>query len=112
MLNKLLLPYSKETFFRDYWEKRHLHITHRDNPQLLEIFRSLISISILDHVVTSLCSVGSRASDSIRMSQDGILVPSEMYWNERDSVEYVDCDRLFALFATGASIVLNRVDEY
>jgi len=112
MLDRLLFPYSKEVFLRDYWETRYLHVTRQDNPHLPEILRSLISVHMLDDIITTICSTGAQSFDSIRVSQDGILVPSEVYWREFDSVDYVDGNRLLTLFSNGASIILNRVDEH
>jgi hypothetical protein len=108
---RLIYPHTADRFFSDVWEKAHLHISRDQNPGLQQLFAALISINDLDQLLSTVYS-GPRPLNSIRMGQDGLMLPPDEFSLKRDSsFSQIDLDKVLSLYRNGASIIINSLHD-
>ncbi len=73
-----IFPYSKESFFSTFWEKKYCHISSDQNPDLLNFLNTLFSYDEADRILTT---ERNRIHESIRVSKDGLTIPQENLYN-------------------------------
>lgn len=111
-LQRLLQPLSVAEFFAEFWEKQYLYISHAKNPSLDGFISGLVTLDDIDRLLTTVYSGGLRAWDSIRMGQDGVIIPPDMYLSRRNAgVAEIDVNRVLDLHRAGASIIINGVQR-
>lgn len=99
-LQRLLGPHRVDTFLREYWERRALFIPRPDDPAA----RPLVTLAEMDEILTAR---PHRHPDMILVdARRDITV--DQYTNDH---QYIDPARAARLFSTGATIVLNHLDE-
>lgn len=99
-LAKMLGPHSVASFMADYWERAPLFVsnTNKDkNPPL-------VSLSEIDAILTAR---PHRHPDMQLVSAARDVSPDDY----TDSNDYIDPTRASRLFARGATIILNHLDE-
>lgn len=103
----LLHPVTQDTFFRDHYDRRPLHI-----PGGAEKFARLMSWDILNDLL-NMTAIWSAAS--MVLSLDRNILPPRLYCGEavgRDggSVRQPDAQKVMALLRKGASLIANDID--
>ncbi len=99
-LQRLLGPHRVDTFLQEYWEQKALFIPRPDDPG----FRPLVTLGEMDEILTAR---PHRHPDMILVDARREL-STDAYTNEH---LYIDPTRAARLFASGATIVLNHLDE-
>jgi len=99
-LQRLLGPHTVDTFLTEYWEQRALFIPRPEDPG----FRPLVTLAEMDEILTAR---PHRHPDMILVDARRDL-STDAYTNEQ---LYIDPTRAARLFASGATIVLNHLDE-
>lgn len=98
-LEWLISPIPRETFFRDYWEKKSLFIK-RNQPSY---FGSLLSLDEIDRVLTTF---DRRYPDIVLKNANGTVSAGD--YTLRDG--YLDVAKVYQLFGEGATITLAFLD--
>lgn len=98
-LRRLIHPVTPETFFRDHWEKKPLHVA-RNDPSY---FESLLTLAEVDRVITTLGLHHPRiemTNAKNPLTTQDYTYPSGM----------IDVTRLYQHFAAGATVILPQLD--
>lgn len=99
-LEWLINPFSKPTFFHEYWEKRPL-VVKRNQPKY---FSSLLSLEEVDRVLTTL----DLRYPNVTLKNADRNVTAADYVQGDDSL---DVAKVYQLFEEGATIVLSYLDN-
>jgi ribosomal protein L16 Arg81 hydroxylase len=100
----LLAPLTIPGFIDSYWEQRPL-IVSRATPAW---FADLLSLDDIDRVLST---IPVRGKD-LRIAQEGMLLPTSSYCGDPDGNARIDLHRVLALFADGATLILNHVERF
>lgn len=107
-LDGILAPVEIETFLRDYWESKPLHV-RRATPSFFDRVLSLADVS------TMITSTEMRQSD-LRLVRDGIPLAPSTYtrplpWADGTVDGVVLTDRVFSEYHAGATIILEALQR-
>src|SRR5689334_17458573 len=109
-LAAILDPYTEETFFSTFWERRPLHIA-RARPGY---FRELLTLEGMNEVLSQLVF----RADECKVAREGQIIPPSVYLAapsmrimERTATDYVSSVRLLALFTQGATLVFSQLNH-
>lgn len=92
---KAIAPMTRETFFAEYFERRHFVIRREDR----DYYRDLLSVTDIDAVLTQTV----LTTDELNMVNKGNAVPFDDFCVPAGSIDPV---RVAACFAQGATIIL------
>lgn len=95
----LLRPFPVETFLREHWERAPLHIARGADV------RPLLTLSELDAIITT----GAHRHPNLSLVDAAAPVDVSEYASETGSI---DTPRAIKRFGSGASIVLNHLDDW
>jgi hypothetical protein len=111
LLQELVRPHSVEEFFSNFWEQAPLHIRSVNDADAKRWVRELVSIDDVDALLSSY-DAGMHPLESVRLGQSGIMFAPQEYIRKREaSFGKIDVERVLSLHRSGASIILNQVDE-
>jgi ribosomal protein L16 Arg81 hydroxylase len=104
ILQYLLAPTEVETFARDLWEQKPLHVA-REDPSY---YAQILTLETLDEYL----SRNDIRYPSLRMIQGGKAIPVESFSRPLKFGSYtasglIDMDRVYDLYQNGASLVLQ-----
>jgi ribosomal protein L16 Arg81 hydroxylase len=99
MLSRILFPVTEETFFREYWTKKFLHIS---GPA--EKFSGLYNWETLNRALEE----HQFTPDRLVLFKNGKPIPAASYMNERQ----VNSNRFVNELTNGATLILNACDEF
>jgi hypothetical protein len=112
VLGRLVHPRTTDEFLSSVWEEQHLHVTRDENPGLLRYLADIASVDTIDALLTTTYAAGLRSLDAVRMGREGHIVPPDRYLTDRtETTARVDVGRVLDLYRTGASLILNGIDE-
>lgn len=102
-LARLLAPVTPEDFSTRYWEREHLRVPRADRGA--EGAASPLTLAEVDAILTSRPHYHPNVAltDAVRQ------VAVEEY---ADDTDVIDPIRAFKRFATGATFIINRIDEF
>lgn len=102
----LLAPIAPETFFAEYHGRRWLHVPNPPRPDGFapDKFSSVMTRAKLDGLVAT---IGLWNAQSLQMARDSAMISAADYC---DADGRPDAQKVKALLADGASLVLNDID--
>jgi ribosomal protein L16 Arg81 hydroxylase len=107
-LTDLIFPVSDGDFFRDYWEKKLLHV-QRDQD---DYFSKILSVSDIDVFL----SQQNLPPECMLLMTRGEHIP-EAKWTTRETLlngtvkRVVNPQKVFKLFGSGATIIINSAEK-
>lgn len=106
----LIAPLGVDNFLADYWERRYYHARREEGTSKGAAIRQLFPFDEADRV---LAIQGPRFKDAIRLTSGGQPIPEEEYSAGRsDGLIDFNTAEVLRLYATGATITLNRVQQF
>lgn len=100
-LDFLISPYTRERFFQDYFEQRHLHIK-ADDP---ERFNHILSAATLEHIVSS----QKLTLPNTRMAhKDSDLDANQL---TLEGTNIIDLNRVIEKYSEGATLILSQLQD-
>ena len=97
---RAIAPITTETFFSEYFEKKHL-VIKRDDP---DYYRNLLTIEDIDEVITQTMVPG----DNLQMVKNGTGVDFNEYTVPSG---FIDPVRVSYYFAQGSTIILPQLNR-
>ncbi len=95
-----IAPVSREAFFSDSFEKKHL-VVHRNDPTY---YSQLVSVDDIDRVVTTM---GLSVPEVNVVQANASITPEDFAYESG----FVDAVRVNQLFADGATIIMSNLQE-